>query len=99
MGFPGGSDSKESACSGGDWDLILGLVRSSGEGNGYPLQYSCLKNSMDMEELGVTEQLMMTNDVQHLLMCLFAICVPYLMIIKIFDHLKNKAVYFLSSIF
>ena len=99
MGFPGGSDSKESACSGGDWDLILGSGRSSGEGNGYPLQYSCLKNSMDGEELGVTEQLTMTNDVEHLLMCLFAICVSYLMIIKIFHHLKNKAVYFLSSIF
>ena len=99
MGFPGGSDSKESACSGGDWDLILGSGRSYGVGNGYPLQYSCLKNSMDREELCVTEQLMMTNDVEHLLMCLFAICVPYLMIIKIFHHLKNKAVYFLSSIF
>ena len=47
MGFPGGSDSKESACNAGDLGSIPGLGRFSGEGNGYPFQYSCLKNSMD----------------------------------------------------
>ena len=47
LGFPGGSDVKESACSAGDLALISGLGRSPGEGNGYPLQYSCLENSMD----------------------------------------------------
>ena len=47
MGFPGGSDGKESACSAGDLGLIPGLGRSPGEGNGYPLQYSGLQNSMD----------------------------------------------------
>ena len=47
MGFPGGSDGKESACSAGDPGLIPGLGRSPGEGNGNPLQYSCLENSMD----------------------------------------------------
>jgi len=47
MGFPGGSESKESACNAGDLGLISGLGRSPGEGNGYPLQYSCLENSMD----------------------------------------------------
>ena len=46
-GFPGGSDGKESACNSGDLGLIPGLGRSPGEGNGYPLQYSCLENSMD----------------------------------------------------
>ena len=46
-GFPGGSDGKESACNVGDLGLISGLGRSPGEGNGYPLQYSCLENSMD----------------------------------------------------
>ena len=46
-GFPGGSDSKESACNAGDLGSIPGLGRFSGEGNGYPFQYSCLKNSMD----------------------------------------------------
>ena len=47
MGFPGGSDGKESACNVGDPGLIPWLGRSPGEGNGYPLQYSCLENSMD----------------------------------------------------
>ena len=47
IGFPGGSDGKESACSVGDLDLIPGLGRSPGKGNGYPLQYSCLENSKD----------------------------------------------------
>ena len=46
-GFPGGSDSKESACNEGDLGLIPGLGRSPGEGNGNPLQYSCLENPMD----------------------------------------------------
>ena len=47
LGFPGGSDGKESAHSTGDLDLISGLGRSSVEGNGYLLQYSCLEKSMD----------------------------------------------------
>ena len=46
-GFPGGSDGKASACSVGDPGSIPGLGRSPGEGNGNPLQYSCLENSMD----------------------------------------------------
>ena len=45
-GFSGGSDGKESACNAGDPSSILGLGRSSGERNGYPLQYSCPGNSM-----------------------------------------------------
>ena len=45
--FPGGSGGKESACNAGDQGLIPGSRRSPGEGNGYPLQYSCLENSMD----------------------------------------------------
>ena len=47
LGSPGGSDSKESACNVGDLGSIPGLERSPGEGNGYPLQYSCLENSVD----------------------------------------------------
>ena len=47
LGFPHSSISKESACNAGDLGLILGLGRSPGEGNGNPLQYSCLKNPMD----------------------------------------------------
>ena len=47
MGFPGGSDGKKSACSAGHVGLIPRLRRSPGEGNGYPLQYSCLENSTE----------------------------------------------------
>ena len=47
--FPGGSDGKESACIAGDLGLIPGSGRSPEEGNGNPLQYSCLENPMDKE--------------------------------------------------
>ena len=47
MGFPGGSDDKESACDVGDPGSIPGSGRSSGEGNGYTLQCSCLENPRD----------------------------------------------------
>ena len=47
QGFPGGSEGKESACSAGDLDSIPGSGRSLGEGNGNPLQNSCLENPMD----------------------------------------------------
>ena len=46
LGFPGVSDGKESACNAGNLGSILGLGRFPGEGNSYPLQYSCLENSM-----------------------------------------------------
>ena len=47
LGFSGGSEGKESARNAGDPGSIPGLGRSPGEGNGYPLQYSCLENSTD----------------------------------------------------
>ena len=47
LGFPAGSDSKESACNAEDPGSIPGLGRSPGEEDGNPLQYSCLGNSMD----------------------------------------------------
>ena len=47
LGFPGATDSKESACDAGDLGLIPGLGRSTGEGNVNPLQYSCLENPLD----------------------------------------------------
>ena len=47
LGFPGGSDGKESTCNAGDLGSIPGSGRSPGEGKGYPLQYSGLENSMD----------------------------------------------------
>ena len=49
QGFPGGSDGKESACNVGAPGSIPDLGRSPGGGSGYPLQYSCLENSMDRE--------------------------------------------------
>ena len=47
FGFPSGSDSRESACNVGDPGSVPGLGRSSGEGNGNPLQNSCLEKSVD----------------------------------------------------
>ena len=47
MGFPGDSDGEESACNEGDPGLIPASVRPPGEGNGSPLQYSCLEKPMD----------------------------------------------------
>ena len=66
MGFPGGSAGKESAYSPGDLASIPGLGRSPGEGNGYPLQYSGLENSVDcivhgVAELDTTERLSLTQ--------------------------------------
>ena len=53
MGFPAGSDGKESACNAGDPGLIPGLGRFPGEGNRYPLQYSCLENLRTEEPGGL----------------------------------------------
>ena len=72
-GFPGGSEVKASACNTGDLGSIPGSGRSPGEGNGNPLQYSCLENPMDgeawweaksprsLKELDVTERLHFTT--------------------------------------
>ena len=51
-GFPGGSDDKESTLNAGDLGFIPGSGGSPGEGNGYPLQYSCLENSLDRRTWG-----------------------------------------------
>ena len=55
MGFPCGSAGKESTCNVGDLGSIPGLGRSPGEGDGYPLQYSVLENSMDCVVHGVAK--------------------------------------------
>ena len=55
LGFSGGSAGKESTCSVGDLGSIPGLGRSPGEGEGYPLQYSGLENSMNCIVHGVTK--------------------------------------------
>ena len=56
MGFPGGSvvKKKNPPANAGDTGLILGSVRSPGEGNGNPLQYSCLRNPVDRGDWWVT---------------------------------------------
>ena len=66
LGFPGGSDGKETACNVGDPGSIAGLGRSPEVGNSNPFQYSCLENSMDkgawqatvhgIAESGMTDQ-------------------------------------------
>ena len=55
LGFPYGSAGKESACNVGDLGLVPGLGRSPGEGKGYPLQFSSLKNFMDFIVCGVAK--------------------------------------------
>ena len=53
MGFPDDSDGKESAFNAGNLGSIPGSGRFHGEGNGYPLQYSCLENPMDRGAWGL----------------------------------------------
>ena len=60
------AQTKESACSAGDVGSIRGLGRSPGEGNGYPLQYSGLENSMDCIVHGVEKSQVRLSDF-HLL--------------------------------
>ena len=55
VGLPCGSAGKESACNVGDLGSIPGMGRYLGEGNGYPLQYSGLENSMDSIVHGITK--------------------------------------------
>ena len=57
MGFPGGSDSKESTCNAGDLCSIPGLGRSPGEGRGSPLQHSGLEDAMDCIDHGVAKRI------------------------------------------
>ena len=55
MGFPGGSDGKESTCNMGDLGLIPGLGQSPGEEKGYPRHFSGLKDSLDYIVHGLTK--------------------------------------------
>ena len=81
MGFPGISNGRESACNAGDLDLISKLGRSAGEGNGNPLQYSCLENSSGQRSLlgyspwgckesDIAERLTHRLNFEHKLSCL-----------------------------
>ena len=71
--FPGGSEVKESACNAGDLGSIPGSGNSLGEGNGNPLQYSCLENPMDRGAWwatvhGVAKSRARLSDLTYLLM-------------------------------
>ena len=73
-GFPGGSEGKASACNVGDLGSIPGSGRSPGEGNGNPLQYSCLENPMDggawwATVHGVAKSRTRLSDFTHSLVC------------------------------
>ena len=65
MGFPGGSDGKESACNVGDLGSIPGLGRSPGGGNGNPLQYFCLENPHEQKSLVGCKPLVGLQRVRH----------------------------------
>ena len=64
MDFSGGSVAKNQPTNAGDMGLILGLGRSPGEGNGNPLQYSCLENPMDRGGCQATVQRVMKGRTQ-----------------------------------
>ena len=82
VGFPGGSDGKEYTCDIGDPGSIPGVGRCPGEGNGNPLQYFCLENSMDrgawqatvhgVSESDTTEWLSLNLCYISLIFCLYA---------------------------
>ena len=81
LGFPSGSDGKESACNAGDLGSIPELGRSPGEGNGNPLQYSCLENAMDRGAWQTTvhrvgrKELDMTERLTHTLVLAGLVCI------------------------
>ena len=93
-GFSGCSDAKESACNAGAEGLISG--RPSAEANGYPLQYSCLKNSMDGGTWWATVHGL--QRVGHdwvtslsLSFSAFMVCLYFLLLIKCFDKKESKS--------
>ena len=89
MGFPGGSNGKEFACTAGDPGSLPRSERSPGKGNGNPLQYFCLKNSMDIRAWratvhGVQSQTPLSNYHAHL---------PLKFSSYLFQEIKNIYIY------
>ena len=80
LGFPDSSVGEESACSAGDPSLIPGLGRSTGEGKGYPLQYSALEYSVDCIVHGVAKSQTWLSDLHFTMFYLLII------IIEIFEN-------------
>ena len=84
---PHGSDTKVSACNAGDPGWIPGSGSSSGEGNGYPLQYSCLKNSMVRGAWQATVHGVTKSLTEQPTLSLFKECIFHVMkILKRIDH-------------
>ena len=91
-----GSDGKESARSVGDLGLIPGSGRSLGEENGYPLQYSCLENSMDwgsgsatahgVADSDMTEQTTLLELIESLHGCIHSFCVCVCVCVRASTH-------------
>ena len=110
--FPSDSDGKVSAFNAGDLDLILGWGRSPGEGNGDPLQYTCLENPMDRGALwilihGITKsQTRLSDQHAHNLLLFFKykfiyfnwrlITLQYCIGFAIHQHESTKSVHMLS---
>ena len=79
MGFPCGSAGKESTCNVGDLGSIPGSGRSAGGGNGYPLQYSGLENSMEHLVHGVLKSQTQLSDFHFPIHFQYIFCVFFLM--------------------
>ena len=104
LGFPGGSDGKESACNVGNLGLIPGLERSPGEGHGNLLQYSCLENPHGQRSLegyspwghkesDTTERL---STAQHIYVCVCVSLSLYIYLIYI-SYAKGLVGHYISS--
>ena len=95
LGFPGGSEVKASASNAGDLGSIPGSGRSPGEGNGNPLQYSCLENPMDRGAWeatvhGVAKSQTRLSDFTTINFCLSTIVSYFLLILFHFPSAKSS---------
>ena len=95
MGFPDGSGVKNLPDNSGDTGLILGSGKSPGEGNGNPVQYSCLENPMDRGAWwptvhGVTKESNTTKLQQHINICILTCAFIDLIYIYIYIYIYSN---------